>query len=607
MRKLRNELRHFPFLGLDRALPSLVLALLLACAKPLPALASDPPDESGLNAAVSAMLPAYWSVESVEIVSSENQGDEVSPRFRQRFVANARPDEDLFLPVPGDGRIGPFAVLITTSPASQVRKLYGTATSVVELGELSTRIELENTVLGVGLPRSLYAGPVVVAGAAHTDEVVDQFLDLHVLSKTVAESVARSAANADALEELAAEERAALESLNRNRLSALRESHEQEIQLIAAAADRERKEIVAENQARMAALKAELQAESEAIERKKDALGQERQLLVDDSRRLMDELAEKVRSDNAAFAEFAERQFERQAAENQARIEALRAELAAEEERIDELAAGLARERQLLIEANQAKLVELEARYQQRREEISAAQETLDAIADAEAEAQAQARLGAALQALAEERARVSDILETIDAADVARRTARRESVTSALSVDDAAQRAAAFSSLLAGDDEELRNIAIEVVLKSGVAELKGMAVEEALRSGNGQLQEMALSERINEASRIVLTFLSDDNQVTATHWLDHAPFADRKSGPFEGEYNPNWAQGVRNPSSRNRLEGGELQITGTWENSYGKYFCTSLARPDRDGVIIGTARCQGRDYNFTSRVRIDL
>ena len=714
MHALGNGTNRNPFAGLAGALPSMVLGLVLACAGPPTALAAEPPDEGGLNSAISTVLPAYWSVEAVEIVTSENQGDEVSPRFRQRFIADARPKEDLFLPVPGDGRIGPFSVLITTGATSEIRKLYGTATSVVELGELSTRIELENSVLGIGLPRSLYAGPVLVAGAARTDEVADQFVDLHVLSKTVAEGVARSAANAEALEGLAAEERAALELLNRNRLGALRENYEQEARLAAEAADQARQEIAAANQARIAALKAELEAETEALERQKGALSQERQLLVDDSRRLMDDLAEKVRQDNAAFAAFAEEQRERQMtenqtridalkaelateearidelaaglavqlqaeteslerqkdalnqerqllvndsrrlmdalaekvrqdnaafaafaeeqrerqmAENQARIDALKAELVAEEARIDELAAGLAQERRLLVEANQAKLAELEAQYQLRREEVSASQETLDAIANAEAETQAQVLLGEVLQALADERMRVAGILETIDAEDVARRKARREAVIAALSADDGTQRAAAFNSILAGDDDELKNIAfgsilagedeelksiaIEVVLTNGAedfADWKDVAIDEALKSGNSQLQEIALSEKINKSRRIVLTFFDEEGAVTATHWLDHAPFANGKSGSFEGEYNPNWTYDILDPNSRNMLNGGKLQITGTWTNRFGeRYSCTSIASPDRGGNIVGTVHCNGDDFAFNTEVRIDL
>ncbi len=609
MRTHGNIMRHPPFFLLAKTLPSLFLGLLLVCAGSLPTFASEPPDENDLSSAIATELPAYWSVESVEIVASENLGDDVSPRIRQRFVANARPGEDLFLPVPGDGRIGPFAALITTSTTSQIRKLYGTAISIVELGELSTRVELENSVLGVGLPRSLYAGPVLIAGAAHTDEVADQFLALHVLSKTVAEGVARSTANTDALEELAAEELAALEQLNQNRLDALREKYEQEALLVAAAADREREEIVAENQARMAALKAELQAETEALVRQKSALDQERQLLVDDSKRMMDELAEQIRQDIAAFAVFAEQQRERQIAEDQARMDSLKAGLAAEEARIDELAEGLAEERQLLIEANRAKLAELEAQYQQRREEVTAAQETLDAIADAEAETQAQARLGASLQALAEERKRVSEILETIDAEDVAKRKARRESVVAALSVDDATQRTAAFDSILAGNDDELKHIALEVVLKADVAELMDLAVDEALKSGNAQLQELALSQKINAANRIALTFLNDNDQVSTTHWLDHTPFKNTKNMVFEGEYNPNWDHQIKDLASKNRLDGGKLQISGSWKGAFTNksYSCTTIARPDQDGNIIGTASCRGDGYNFTSKVRIDL
>ena len=124
----------------------------------MPSLALDPPSEIEINSALAGELPAYWSIASIEMSASVNDGDEVSPRYRQRFVANAVPKEELYVLATDKGAIGPFAVLITTRTATQTHKLYGIATSILALGKWSTELVMENSVKELGMPRSLFAG-----------------------------------------------------------------------------------------------------------------------------------------------------------------------------------------------------------------------------------------------------------------------------------------------------------------------------------------------------------------------------------------------------------------------------------------------------------------
>ena len=395
----------------------------------VPALALDPPGEREVAASLAAELPAYWSVRSVEITSSVNDGDEVSPRYRQQFVADTLPREDLYLPLAGDGEIGPFTMLITTNPATEPRRFYGTATSVVALGKWSTELDVENSVLGVGLPRSLFGGPVIVAGAERTDQIAERFLKLAELSKMITEGVVRSKVSVAALEKLAAEERAALDEANRQRLAALKERYEQERVRAAAAAEGERQQVEAANRVRLAALKAELEEETAELARRKTAVNQARKLFVEDSRRILDELGQKYRKERAALAAAAERERQRMEASNRDRLAALKAELDQETAKVDDMTAALVKERRLLNETNQAMLNALQAQYKRKREEVTAVAETLDAIAKAEAEAEGQKKLAVALAALAEEKKRVADSTEKSRAAELAKRKTRYDAL----------------------------------------------------------------------------------------------------------------------------------------------------------------------------------
>ena len=153
------------------------LGFALAIGHSVPTLALEPPGEPEIKSALEAELLPYWSIDSVGIFASVNDGDEVSPRYRQRFVANAVPNEELYLRAEDDGSIGPFAVLVTTRTTTQVHKLYGIATSVLALGKWSTELVMENSVEGLGMPRSLFSGSVVVAGSAQADQAASDLLE----------------------------------------------------------------------------------------------------------------------------------------------------------------------------------------------------------------------------------------------------------------------------------------------------------------------------------------------------------------------------------------------------------------------------------------------
>ena len=127
----------------------------------LPAGAQDMPGEDEITPALALEVPLWWSIESVNIEASVNDGDEVDPHIRQRFTAVVQPLEDLFEHV---DTVGPFKVMIPVRSSGEAQKLYGFALSTLQLGKWSTQIRLGNSVEHLGAPQSFYEGPTVIAG-----------------------------------------------------------------------------------------------------------------------------------------------------------------------------------------------------------------------------------------------------------------------------------------------------------------------------------------------------------------------------------------------------------------------------------------------------------
>ncbi len=127
----------------------------------LPAGAQDMPGEHEITPALALEVPLWWSIESVNIEATVNDGDEVDLRIRQRFTAVVQPLEDLFEHV---DTVGPFKVMIPVRSSGEAQKLYGIAFSALHLGKWLTKIQLGNSVEHLGTPQSFYEGPTVIVG-----------------------------------------------------------------------------------------------------------------------------------------------------------------------------------------------------------------------------------------------------------------------------------------------------------------------------------------------------------------------------------------------------------------------------------------------------------
>ena len=187
------------------------------------ALAQSAPEPAVLAAALGLGMPVYWQVAKIEIQASVNDGDVISPQYRQRFTADVAPREDLFLLV---DEVEPFKVIAAVTPAGKSYKLYGIGFSTLEKGRWSTKLEIENTLEALGTPQSMFDGPVVVAGDTTSQQAIEAFMQGRETAKALGERAARTVANADVLARLAteadAQEQALLKDSYGRRLEALK-------------------------------------------------------------------------------------------------------------------------------------------------------------------------------------------------------------------------------------------------------------------------------------------------------------------------------------------------------------------------------------------------
>ena len=209
-----------------------------------PALAQDEPGPDEIGAALNLDLPGWWQVANVEIQASVNDGDDISPHYRQRFVADLATREDLFRLV---DEVHPFTVISGAAVIGDTHRLYGVATSALEMGAWSTGIDLENSVRGLGMPRSMFEGPVVIAGTEASQQAINAYIEGQEVSMALAEHAARVAASAEILSALeaqaAAQERALIEDIRQRRLEAMKGRLETDLGAIDTAID----ELIAAN------------------------------------------------------------------------------------------------------------------------------------------------------------------------------------------------------------------------------------------------------------------------------------------------------------------------------------------------------------------------
>lgn len=152
---------------MKNALP--IIACMASLAQPLSAQTLEP-DASDMTAAISAALPAWWRVESPEIVAKVNEGDAVTPLWRFRAEADAFLDTPLYAVDPAATALpGPFIVVTETLPAASARKVYVVGEAAYKAGAWNLDVTVENTFDDLGLPADTFDGPVLVPGTPEAD------------------------------------------------------------------------------------------------------------------------------------------------------------------------------------------------------------------------------------------------------------------------------------------------------------------------------------------------------------------------------------------------------------------------------------------------------
>ena len=369
-----------------------VLALL-----PAPAAAQEPPDAARIGAALAPELPAWWSVASVEVRTSVNDGDAVEPRWRQHFQADAAPRETLY--VSSGTTMGPFEVAIPTRAPTETYRLYGTARSRLKLGDWVTKVALDNAVDGLGQPLSLFPRPVVAVGSPAAEQASARLAIARELTGTVAEAAARTAADVDALHQSAETAAAALDAVSLQRLEALRAGHEEERAALAAAGRRERAALEKEYQARLDLLQSDLAAMTVEIAEMPAATEVERSDLIAANRERLEALRAGHEEERAALAAAGGRERAALEKEHQARLEALNADLTETTAGIAAMPAAAETEHADLAVEIRTRLDALKSHHQAALAQIAAVGESERAAAKEEA----YARLEALKARLAEE------------------------------------------------------------------------------------------------------------------------------------------------------------------------------------------------------------
>ncbi len=255
--------------------------------------ADDAPGEEDIARTVGMWLPSYWSIERIDIQATVNDGDAINPKFRQRFVAEAVPRENLYSEPNQNSNSEPYIVLIETRTPQQPHRLYGIAWSAFVLGKWKLELRMENGVAGLGIPVAMYSQPTIIIGSEEVERQLRNLDAVKTLDKTLAEQAIRVEADAAILRAAADEELELLRNENRKRLESIVDRYDQERAVIEAS--QETLTAIAEAEAEIASL--------ENLAGVREELSRKRKLAREQQKKLFDEELDEVALQRAALLE----------------------------------------------------------------------------------------------------------------------------------------------------------------------------------------------------------------------------------------------------------------------------------------------------------------
>ena len=501
------------------------------------ASAQEAPKAADLSAALKLQLPSFWKIAAVEIKASVNDGDAVTPKFRQRFTADIVPEENLLKVV---SKAGPFAMATVTNPAGQKYRIYGIGSSELRRGRWVTKLQLENPPQGVGKPKSLLKGTVLIAGTSRSKEAVAAYRQALEESKTLAEAAARLSANAKSVAEFVAKTETEQKAL-------LEKAWKQQTQ----------------------ALAIRLQKDLERRKAEVDAM-------MVENRKQRDVLERAHRERIAALKGALDKDLETRDAEIKRLIAASRTALQDLEKAHKE---AVARK----IADNKKTLQQLEAAHKKDVEAIETNVETQAAIARAKKDIAAQDELAALLATLKEKQGKTAALTAEVSGAKTQELKKRYYQVRKLLRSKDVSERLAAFDTAMSLPDAKFRNLVIRSAWRSDSDELQAAALK-AFLAGNPQFS-IVVSGRARNDKAYSLTytaFVTDFNGSTfAVRLLSTAP--------------------GRSNSGTGQISRDGLVFDVEWENKRRhKARCNWNANIDAKGVLRGPLVCH-RDNRHSS------
>ena len=262
--------------------------------------ADDAPGEVDIAMAIGIWLPSYLSIERIDILATVNDGDAINPKFRQRFVAEAVPRENLYSVPTQNSDLKPYIMLIETRTPQQPHKLYGVASSALVLGNWNLKLRMENGIDGLGKPVAMYMRPAIIIGSKDAERAIENLDAVKTLNKTLAEQAIRVEADAAILQASADEELELLRNENRKRLEAIVDRYEQERAAIEAS--QETLTAIAEAEAEIESLDILTGVTEELSRKRKLAREQQKKMLEEEINEVSaqrDALLEAIRSEDA--------------------------------------------------------------------------------------------------------------------------------------------------------------------------------------------------------------------------------------------------------------------------------------------------------------------
>ena len=172
------------------------------------AATTDPPAADVIGPEINAALPAYWTVQSLQLTGPVDYGNAIEPDWRWRFEAVLTPKEPLYVEA---GAVDGVVLLKPTLTAESQETQYGTVRATFHAGRWNTEVSAENRPFdGRGLPGSFYAGRTVVEGSEEEQALRDNAHERFV----------------ERLKDQHARQRAATEQQHKTELAGLESQHE---------------------------------------------------------------------------------------------------------------------------------------------------------------------------------------------------------------------------------------------------------------------------------------------------------------------------------------------------------------------------------------------